>query len=291
MPADAERLARLVTAFPGPLGDELVLPWALGAGEVPETEAIPVEDPASALLEARALAGELSAKVWSTSADAARDRAAVVCRVLLQGRVEEGCRGIAGLRPPDTAAARRVVGLARGVGVFLADAGVLPSSSLIWGLTALELERAIDGARPSLRRGPGRWEPFVADVVRACGRDATGIPVSSGIAAGRLHELRELRTIGRPGPREVLVTPLPLPHLAPLLWHSAALVSIGGSSGAHLFEVARSLGVPAVIGVDPLERGGAGSVAAVDGDAGVVSILSPAGTSSERSPAVARTMA
>jgi hypothetical protein len=291
MPADAERLARLVTSFPGPLGDELVLPWALGAGEVPEAEAIPVEDPASALLEARWLADELAATVWSTSADMARDRATAVSRVLLEGRVEEGCRAIAGLRPPDTAAARRVVGLARGVGVSLADAGVLPSPSLVWGLTASELVHAVVGARPSLRRGPGRWEPFVADVVRARGREATGVPVSPGVAAGRLHELRELRAIGRPGPREVLVTPLPLPHLAPLLWHCAGLVSIGGSSGAHLFEVARSLGVPAVIGVDPIASGGAGSLAAVDGDAGVVSILPLARRSSVRSRAVARAMA
>jgi phosphohistidine swiveling domain-containing protein len=291
MPADAERLARLVTDFPGPLGEELVFPWALGAGDVPGSDGVLVDDPASALLEARALADELATKVWGETAEVARDRAAAVWRVLLEGRVEEGCREIGGLRRPDTAAARRVVGLARGVGAFMADAGVLPSPSLVWGLTAQELERAIGGARPSLRRGPGRWEPFVADVVRACGRDATGIPVSSGIAAGRLHELRELRAIGRPGPREVLVTPLPLPHLAPLLWHSAALVSIGGSSGAHLFEVARSLGVPAVIGVDPIASGGAGSLAAVDGDAGVVSILPPAATSSVRSPAVAGAMA
>jgi phosphohistidine swiveling domain-containing protein len=291
MPAGAERLARLVTVFPGPLGDELVLPWAVGADDVPEAETVRVESPASALHDARALAGELAARVWGTSPDVARERAAAVAQLLLEGRVEDGCHEIRGLSAPDSGAARRVVALVRGVGALLAGAGALPSPRLVWGLTALELESAIAGARPSLRRGPGRWEPFVADVVRSCGRDAKGIPVSPGIAAGRLHELRELRAIGRPGPREVLVTSLPLPHLAPLLWHSAALVSIGGSSGAHLFEVARSLGVPAVIGVDPTASGGAGSLAAVDGDAGVVSILPPGATSSVRSPEVARAMA
>jgi phosphohistidine swiveling domain-containing protein len=79
----------------------------------------------------------------------------------------------------------------------------------------------------------------------------------------------------------VLVTPLPLPHLAPLLWHSAALISIGGSSGAHLFEVARSLAVPAVIGVDPaVSASEAGTLVAVDGGSGVVSILPSSGTPS-----------
>jgi phosphoenolpyruvate-protein kinase (PTS system EI component) len=63
-----------------------------------------------------------------------------------------------------------------------------------------------------------------------------------------------------------------------LLWHSAAIVSIGGSSGAHLFEVARSLGVPAVIGVEAAVSGGAGSLVAVDGDTGVVSVLLPDAT-------------
>jgi phosphoenolpyruvate-protein kinase (PTS system EI component) len=71
----------------------------------------------------------------------------------------------------------------------------------------------------------------------------------------------------------VLVTPLPLPHLAPLLWHCAALVTTGGTSGAHLFEVARSLGVPAVVGADLGALVEVGSLVAVDGDAGPVSVV------------------
>ena len=291
MPVDAERLARLVTDFAGPLGDDLVLPWALGADAMPYAEPIRVNDPADALREARTSAGELAAAVWGATPSVAGERAAAVSRLLLAGRVSDGCREIRDLFPPDTAAARRVVGLVRGLGAFLAAAGVLPSAALVWRLTVSELEHAIEGGRPTLRRGPGRWEPFVADVVRSRGVHATGTPVSPGVAAGHLHPLRELRAIGRPAPRDVLVTPLPLPHLAPLLWHSAALVSTGGSSGAHLFEVARSLGVPAVIGVDPDTSGGNGSLVAVDGDAGVVSILPPGETSSLASSEDARAMA
>jgi phosphohistidine swiveling domain-containing protein len=291
MPVAAERLARLVTAFPGPLGDELILPWALGSGDVPEGERPDVGDPASALREARASASELAADVWKTPPGEAIERTVAVTRSLLAGRVSDACRWIRDVSDPDTTVARRVVGLLRGVGAFLADARVLPAADLVWRLTVSELEEAIAGARPSLRHGPGRWEPFVADVVRSRGLHATGIPVAPGIAAGRPHLLRELRAIGHPGPREVLVTPLPLPHLAPLLWHSAALVSIGGSSGAHLFEVARSLGVPAVIGVDPAVAGdGAGSLVAVDGDSGLVSILPSGGRPSLPSHDAARAM-
>lgn len=276
VPAGAERLARLVTAFGGPLGEELVLPWALGVAEPPEAEPIDGGEPEVALAEARALADELAANVWGVSPAAARERAAAASRLLREGRVVEGLWQIRDLRPPDTTAARRLVGLVGGVGVTLRDAGGLPSATLVWRLSEEELDRMIEDGRVSLRRGPDRWEPFVADVVRTRGHVSMGTPVAPGVGAGRLHHLRELRAMGRPGAREVLVTQLPLPQLAPLLWHSAALVTTRGSTGAHLFEVARSLGVPAVLGVDVNALGGAGSLVAVDGESGLVSVL-PAG--------------
>jgi hypothetical protein len=145
---------------------------------------------------------------------------------------------------------------------------------LIWRLTREELDRAIAGTPPALRSGPGRWEPFVAEVVCARGRGTRAAAVSPGAGAGPLHPLPDLRSIGRPGPRSVLAAALPLPHLAPLLWHTAALVTTGGTSGAHLFEVARSLGVPAVIAPDLDVSAEAGSLVAVDGDTGRVSVLS-----------------
>jgi phosphohistidine swiveling domain-containing protein len=292
VPPDAERIARLVTAFPGPLADELVVPWALGAIEIASLgadgirttpDAILGDDPAQALAEARSLAANVTARVWGTTPELARERAASVIRLLLEGRLHAGVRRIADLEPPDPLAARRIVGLVRGAGELLAATGLLPSARLVWRLTGAELGRAIAGARPVLRSGPGRWEPFVADVVRSRGRGVPAVPVSPGIGAGRLSPLRALRTLGRPGPREVLVAPLPLPHLAPLLWHCAALVTSGGTSGAHLFEVARSLGVPAVIGADAGAFEEAGSLVAVDGDTGIVSVLpalEPSGTSS-----------
>ncbi|MGH2791337.1 MAG: PEP-utilizing enzyme, partial [Actinomycetota bacterium] len=79
-------------------------------------------------------------------------------------------------------------------------------------------------------------------------------------------------------PRDVLVTQRPLNRFAPLLWQAAALVTAGGGPAAHLLEVARSIGVPAVTGcrLDALSDGVADGVAdhlvAVDGDRGTVSI-------------------
>ena len=293
VPPGAERLARLVTAFPGPLGDELVLPWALGAGEasaVVEIGADPVgvHDPASALAEARSLADRATAEVWGAPPPLARERAAEVMRLLLRGRVTDGVRAIAGLGALDPDVARRIVGLVRAVGELLAGAGLLPSPQLVWRLTGEEVDRAIAGTPPALRSGPGRWEPFVAEVVRARGRGSHAVPVAPGIGAGRVRPVRRLRSLDRPGSREVLVAPLPLPHLAPLLWHCAALVTAAGTSGAHLFEVARSLGVPAVIGpeigTDADTLGESGSLVAVDGDTGRVSILPEAAATISTSP-------
>ncbi|HKX76688.1 MAG TPA: PEP-utilizing enzyme, partial [Acidimicrobiia bacterium] len=72
----------------------------------------------------------------------------------------------------------------------------------------------------------------------------------------------------------VIVARQPIPHLAPLLWTAAGLVTLSGSPAAHLFASARSLGVPAVAGVDldlaalkqrPL-------AVSVNGEAGVVAV-------------------
>jgi phosphoenolpyruvate-protein kinase (PTS system EI component) len=69
----------------------------------------------------------------------------------------------------------------------------------------------------------------------------------------------------------------PTPDLAPLLWDAAAVVTTGGNPGAHLFESARSLGLPAVCGANLVETIGSetdltGKAVAVDGTTGAVSI-------------------
>jgi phosphoenolpyruvate-protein kinase (PTS system EI component) len=66
----------------------------------------------------------------------------------------------------------------------------------------------------------------------------------------------------------------PLAWFAPLLWTAAAIVTRRGGTGAHLFDVARSLGVAAVCGCDlgqPDEIGDA--LIAVDGTSGSVWLL------------------
>jgi phosphohistidine swiveling domain-containing protein len=163
------------------------------------------------------------------------------------------------------------------VGEALATRGALPSGSLVWRHTVKELECLIAGGLVAPRRGPDRWEPFVAEVIRARGRRTEGTGVVGGIGAGRAHIVPSLGSIGRPSPRLVLMAQHPLPQLSPLLWHCAGLVAASGSTGAHLFEVARSLGVPTVVGVHGAEAVAEASLVAVDGEAGAVSFLPAAG--------------
>jgi pyruvate,water dikinase len=69
----------------------------------------------------------------------------------------------------------------------------------------------------------------------------------------------------------VVTAPQAQPHLSQLIWEAAGLVTDLGSPMAHVFETARSLGVPAVCGVDLGPE--AGEIVAVDGYSGVVAVV------------------
>jgi pyruvate,water dikinase len=104
-----------------------------------------------------------------------------------------------------------------------------------------------------------------------------GAAASAGVATGpavhcRASDLDSLPSVaGR-----VLVLDDPLPQFAPLLWEAAGLVALRGNPGAHLCQVARSLHVPAVVGLESasgpevLGTDDAQVWLVVDGDAGEV---------------------
>jgi hypothetical protein len=269
-PPIAERLAEVAAAFPGPLGDAWVLPWALAVDPSPPPT-LDVADTVHAVREARALAAELTARAWGDPAEAA-----VAIRAVL-GPSPDGALGrLAALRPVDGAGASRLLGLVAGLERLLRRRGAIGRSASVWRLTPDELARAAGGDAPPSRRrlGPGRWEPFVHAVVHGNGRALTGEAASPGLGAGRVRILRGPDARWRPDPRAILVAPDALAQVAPFLWGAAGLVTSAGASGAHLFEVARSLGVPAATGV-AVPDDADGRLASVDGDVGAVSILEP----------------
>ena len=234
-------IARVVVRVGTRLGDELILPWALGG--LPTAEPHAGNLPHDAMALAFQMRDSLTSEVWGLPADQAL-AAARACMTTLLGPDPLPALDVVGnLRPPDP-----------------------EHAALLWALV-----QRFERDDPASRRGIGRWEPFVASVVLGAGTRQQGVGASPGIGAG-------VSTGKYPPdgfdinhrPRAVIVASQPIPNLAPLLWDAAGLVTESGSSAAHLFESARALRVPAVCGVSlpPGEQ-----IVAVDGHDGIVSTL------------------
>jgi hypothetical protein len=116
-------------------------------------------------------------------------------------------------------------------------------------------------------------------VILATGHRRPGVPSGDGLAIGRLVAIEDATRPEAVGRRDVLLARRPVPHLAPLLWDAVAVVTAGGGPGAHLFESARAIGVPALSGIG-LDDGVAGLLddppgtwaAAVDGTHGILAV-------------------
>lgn len=188
------------------------------------------------------------------------------------------------LRPPDPVLARRCLDLAAELAAHLRAAGVIASARHFWALPA-ELGPVLRGrVRPqdpqhSAYKAALSWEPLLYSVA-AAGARLPAVPVAPGIGCGPAvlaDDVAEL-AMGQAGwlpPRPVIVARYPLPRYSPLLMGAAGLVAYGGSEAAHLVTVARSLGVPAVLGCDLRPVVEPGCYVAVDGTEGTVSVLSP----------------
>jgi phosphohistidine swiveling domain-containing protein len=274
-PEAARRLAVAADRCPAPLGDALVLPWAAAMSALPETPVFAIDDVPAALEEARDTALRLASQAWAIPGMTATAEAAATFRVALGPHPEEAWERLAGLRPVDPVSAARVLGLVGAVGRRLARAGLVSHADAVWRRSASELDHAVSTARMSpTRSGADRWEAFVFDVVQGTGREQLGTRAAPGIGAGRPIVVRGPDDLTGIEPRRVLALRWPVPQVAPLVWSCSAIVSAGGSPGAHLFEVARSLGVPAVVGVDLMQTE-TDTLVAVDGTDGRVMSWKP----------------
>ena len=125
--------------------------------------------------------------------------------------------------------------------------------------------------------------PVLAATVLARGEHIPGRPGAPGTAAGRLLPCRpHERPAGDCGDA-ILLIDRPLPALAPLLFAARGVIARAGAPGSHLAEVARSLGVPMVLGSRPERAAGVPAIpdgaflAAIDGSTGDVALLPAAG--------------
>jgi pyruvate, water dikinase len=126
----------------------------------------------------------------------------------------------------------------------------------------------------ALATAPRDRMPELAAAVQAHGTHAAGRPAAPGTAAGVLLACRPHEPVARD---TILLADRPLAALAPLLFGARGVICRTGAAGSHLAEIARSLGVPMVIGcgLEALTGPGPGAggwAAAIDGTTGDVAV-------------------
>lgn len=262
------RLVCAVVAAPGPIGERMVIPWAVAG--LPEPGEPLSESPLTALERAGEIADELASSVWGLPPSEARAAAASTFEAIRGPDPEPAIRRLESLRRPDPARARVVLGLLLGIFQWMVDVGAASNVRSAWHMGPGRVTSAIEGhpPDPQPRVGIGQWEPLVTAVVMSAGSRHIGVPAAPGRGAGELVKIADPGDAAWFAPRSVVLAPQPLPALAPLLWDATGLVAEEGSPGAHLFDSARSLSVPAVCTV-ALERA-EHQIVAVDGGTGTV---------------------
>ncbi|HEY6629580.1 MAG TPA: PEP/pyruvate-binding domain-containing protein [Acidimicrobiia bacterium] len=261
--------AWVIADFPGQLGAELILPWALGG--LPESDQVSTGPPDLSLIAS--LCRDLTSEVWGQPHDRARQIAIECLRSMRAGAPRRAVEQLQRLRPPNRKKAIHVLSMVAGLRSAVVEAGAAPDPGGAWFMSVAEVQSALSGSgdvKAPLRVGAGVWEPFLFAVSRAAGTRMRGAPASDGFGAGLTWSPDKGKGAKGLHPRMVLAAPFPVPQIAPLLWDATGLVTSSGGVAAHLFESARALGVPAVSGIElPAGRG----LAAVDGHSGLVSWL------------------
>ena len=243
-------VAHMMIRFPGRVGERLVWPWAIGLEDLslaPEGQTRQsVKTLVKKVREGTAL---LTSQRWGgTDPVADLDRAWSALHggdySLMLDLISRG----------PSVDRRLAAGHLRNLhelGQSLTTAGVIPHPGWMWHLDPDCLERPFrDQPSPMRRVGTTTWDAWVYGVVSTQGETIAAIPAAGGWGVGRLRFIRNADDATRFSPREVIAVSHPIGNLAPLLWNASGLVTSEGSPGAHLFEVAEWLGVPAVCGVD-----------------------------------------
>jgi phosphohistidine swiveling domain-containing protein len=264
-------LARVLATRRGPLADRLLAPWAAilsaaGAADAiaRAADATPLHARALALLDRAERLDEAVAAAWGRPIAELRDVLATGAGVAL----EPG--SVAGLRDAGTSLLADVEAMA----ADLSARGVLPTPEAFWRsdatwllATTAALDAGEDAPPPPLDgHAFDPWDDLRFGVARAKGDVRVGIAASPGRATGRPRRVTGPEDAVTLEPGDVLVVEHPVPALAPLLWDRGGVIAASGSPGSHLCEVARSIHVPMIVGVDVPAR--TGEVVAIDGATG-----------------------
>ncbi|MCE2527612.1 MAG: hypothetical protein J4G00_08785 [Actinomycetia bacterium] len=272
---------RMMTRFPGPVGEKLVWPWAIGLKDLSPAPVEHKSKPMATLIEdVRQGAGVLTAMRFEGADSLADvDRAWSALRKSDPSPLRDL---ISGHPDVDRRLASAHLRNLRDLGLALTTAGVIPHPRWVWYLDPDNFDRPYPDQQGPMRRiGTTLWDAWIFGVITSQGKSIAGTPASGGWGVGRLRFIRNADDAASFSPREVIATSHPVGNIAPLLWHAAGLVTAEGSPGAHLFEVAEWLAVPALCGVDlhPWTVGREQTeeeedvIVAVDGDQGLITRL------------------
>lgn len=279
-PVGARRLLR-ATRWPGELAERWLMPWSVGTAldePVLPVPAGPLHDervgkqqavgpePDKLWLRFTAVSDALIDQVWPGPPGGAARRAAVVT-ALRAGQAEA---------PPGSADPALVQDWRRLAADLMAQLGIRSWPEFLALPADLGPLLAGRASEPGLARRAQlaalSWEAVRFSAVSDCGERLTGTAVAPGTGCGPCVNAAQAAR-GTLPLRAVIVAAYPLPQYSPLLMGAAGLITRHGSEAAHLITVARSLGVPVVIGVDLTCGPTAGErYAAVDGYAGTVSV-------------------
>lgn len=131
-----------------------------------------------------------------------------------------------------------------------------------------------DGAIPD----PSTWDrrnTIDHGVALAVGEQLTGLGVSPGVRQGRVRVIFDPADPQGLETGDVMVAPITDPAWTPLFLAAEAIVVDVGAQQSHAAIVARELGIPAVVSAtDATKRLQDGDVVEVDGDRGIVRVIS-----------------
>ena len=274
--------ARMMIRYPGPVGERYVWPWAIGLEDLSPAPAEPTDQPLAKLAEeVREGVTRLMRERWRGSQVVSKVGQA--WSALRHGDSTPIQDLILSYPSVDRNQADAYLRRLRQLGQALTAAGFIAHPGWMWYLDPETLRLPPPGQDSPIRRiGTSFWHTWIYEVTTSLGEVVKGTPAAAGWGVGRLAYIEDAGDAARFSPREVIASSRPVGNLAPLLWNAAGLITLEGSPGAHLFEVAEWLGVPAVCGMDidgwvDIEQQPPKSdedlIVTIDGDRGLVTLF------------------
>ncbi|TFG28449.1 hypothetical protein EU528_11205 [Candidatus Thorarchaeota archaeon] len=133
-----------------------------------------------------------------------------------------------------------------------------------------EMEKYADAILPEIIIGDS--PPLILDK-QEIGMELSGVATSGGHYTGPARVIRGVGDFGKISEGDVLVIPYSDVSWTPLFSLAKAVISESGGLLSHCSIVAREYGIPAIVSVDGATQIEDGTIIAVDGDNGQVSVL------------------